>query len=168
MRDEQRCRRNKKVPASMGTDWGLVYKPVARSKPDGTPSQCCNSRSPTTGSQITVFRNEIAINEIAINETPARVTCRPGLIVSRPSSDQTSARSRRKPAENAWRVPTGRPFNYPILGLLPNSLAKLNRGSTKVIFQYDDLHSANDPELRFLISDIIRFNLMFSKQSLIR
>ena len=132
----------------MGTDWGLVYKPVARSKPDGTPSQCCNSRSPTTGSQITVFRNEIAINEIAINETPARVTCRPGLIVSRPSSDQTSARSRRKPAENAWRVPTGRPFNYPILGLLPNSLAKLNRGSTKVIFQYDDLHSANDPELR--------------------
>ena len=34
-------------------------------------------------------------------------------IVSRPSSDHTSARSRRKPAEKAWRVPTGRPFKLP-------------------------------------------------------
>ena len=34
-------------------------------------------------------------------------------IVSRPSSDQTSARSRRKPAEKAWRVPTGLPFKLP-------------------------------------------------------
>jgi hypothetical protein len=34
-------------------------------------------------------------------------------IASRPSLDQTSARSFKNPAENAWREPTGRPFGLP-------------------------------------------------------
>ena len=35
------------------------------------------------------------------------------IIVSRPCLAQISANSRWKPAENAWRVPTGRPFKLP-------------------------------------------------------
>ena len=35
------------------------------------------------------------------------------IIVSRPCLAQISAKSRWKPAENAWRVPTGRPFKLP-------------------------------------------------------
>ena len=35
------------------------------------------------------------------------------IIVSRLCLAQISAKSRRKPAENAWRVPTGRPFKLP-------------------------------------------------------
>ena len=49
-------------------------------------------------------------------------------IVSRPSSDQTSARSRRKPAEKAWRASTGdrsprMSAGNPIASLCLNGLA---------------------------------------------
>ena len=53
------------------------------------------------------------INRAQVAKKTAALVLAGLTIVSRPSSDQTSARSRRKPAEKAWRVPTGLLFKLP-------------------------------------------------------
>src|SRR6478672_148936 len=76
---------------------------VCQSSIERLPGRLCSIVSLTSG----------PINRAQVSKMTAGLVLAVLTIVSRPSSDQTSARSRSKPAEKAWRIPTGRPFKLP-------------------------------------------------------
>ena len=78
------------------------------------PASACARQIDLPGSgAATVTLTSFGISRAQVAKKTAGLVLAVLTIVSRPSSDQTSARSRRRPAENAWRVPTGRPFKLP-------------------------------------------------------